>query len=83
MLETAVNSFVLRFVQESNSGADLAGTSGSAAAGADAEWHGFIRHVQSNTELRFVQMDEALAFIASFVPLQPGGPVTGAAGEGR
>ncbi|MEZ4519789.1 MAG: hypothetical protein R3C44_24160, partial [Chloroflexota bacterium] len=68
VLETAVNSFVLRFVQES----------ATSDGEPEADWHGIIRHVQSNTELRFVQIDEALAFIATYVPLQqaplPKGP---------
>ncbi len=73
MLETAVNSFVLRFVQES----------ATADGDADADWHGVIRHVQSNTELRFVQMEEALSFIATYVPLPPAPPpATQVAGEG-
>lgn len=73
MLETAINSFVLRFVQESNP--DVV------SGGGDVEWHGVIRHVQSDTELRFVQMDEALAFIAIYVPLPPASLATRSAGE--
>lgn len=52
MTETAVNSFVVRFTQEQN------GT---------APWHGTIRHVQSDTEIRFSQMEEAVGFMDNFV----------------
>ncbi len=60
MLETAVDSFVLRFVHE---------LPGSETEKALPVWHGIIRHVQTEAELRFTGMDEALAFIATFVPL--------------
>lgn len=33
-----------------------------------AAWHGVIRHVQSDAELRFTAMEEALSFIAEYVP---------------
>jgi hypothetical protein len=68
VVETAVNSFVLRFVQEA---AAPGGGTDAPSVETAAEWHGVIRHVQSNAELRFVQMDEALAFIATFVPMPP------------
>lgn len=60
VLETAVNSFVLRFVHE------LPGTEAEQAL---PVWHGVIRHVQTDAELRFTAIDEALTFIATYVPL--------------
>lgn len=57
--ETAVNSFILRFVQE---------TAGNGEE-ETAAWHGTIRHVQSNSEIRFTQLEEALAFLGRYVSL--------------
>lgn len=62
VFETAVNSFVLRFVLESP----------APESEVDVQWHGIIRHVQTNTELRFVRIEEALAFMATYVPVLPG-----------
>ncbi len=59
MPETKVSSFMLRFVQEGDS------DRGSKATG----WHGTIRHVQSNKQLRFTCMEDALKFMADYVPL--------------
>lgn len=57
--ETAVNSFILRFVQEG----------AGSGEGETAVWHGTIRHVQSNSEIRFTQLAEALAFLGRYVSL--------------
>ncbi len=55
MPETAVHSFVVRFVQE-----ELA----------DVGWRGFVRHVQSSEEMNFTQIQEAIAFMGQFVSLE-------------
>lgn len=59
MPETQLISFVLRFTQECS--ADLQTPA--------AEWHGTLRHVQTNEELHFTQMSAALAFISRYVEL--------------
>lgn len=69
MSETKIASFVVRFVQE----ADADDGEGAAAAGQlAAPWRGVIRHVQSREEVRFTEMEEALAFMGRYVAL--GGP---------
>ena len=71
MLETAVDSFVLRFVHE------LPDPEGEHIA---PVWYGIIRHVQTDAEIRFTAIEDALTFIAAYVPLPaPGEPP--AAGE--
>ncbi len=52
MADTAVHSFVIRFVQEDPTLAD---------------WRGFIQHVQTHEELRFTRMQEAIQFMNRFV----------------
>lgn len=59
--ETDLNSFVLRFMQET--GPDEKTRRASA-------WHGIVRHVQSNTERHFTRWDDALTFISEFVDLR-------------
>lgn len=59
MVETAVNSFILRFVQESP----------AANAPTGDQWHGTIRHVQTNEQVRFTHIEDALNFIAHYVEL--------------
>jgi hypothetical protein len=59
MLETNVDSFILRFVQEQAPVSDP-----DAAA-----WHGIIRHVQSSEEVRFTRIEDALRFVANYVEL--------------
>ena len=73
VLETAVDSFVLRFVHE------LPGSDGNQGA---PTWHGIIRHVQTDAELRFTDIDDALTFIAAYVPL-PAPDEQPVAGEGQ
>jgi hypothetical protein len=58
--ETSLDSFVLRFMQETRPGEQARRT---------PAWHGIIRHVQSNTERHFTRWTEASAFIAEFVDL--------------
>lgn len=54
MPETVISSFILRFTQEAEDG---------------APWRGVVRHVQSDEEARFTQIDEALRFISRYVDL--------------
>lgn len=62
-------SFVLRFVCEEPSGEE-AQADGRPAPGVN--WHGVIRHVQSNTERRFARWEDAVAFIAQYVDVGQG-----------
>jgi hypothetical protein len=59
MSESNVSSFIIRFVED--------------PAAADqpppASWRGLIRHVQSNQEIRFSTIGQALAFMNRFVAL--------------
>ena len=74
MSETRIVSFVLRFVRQTGPEEEtLDGMpvtpiedGGPLAMG----WHGVVRHVQSREEVRFTQVDEALAFINRYVILQ-------------
>lgn len=52
MAETVINSFLMRFIQETE---------------VDASWRGVVRHVQSDEESRFTRIEEALRFIGRFV----------------
>jgi hypothetical protein len=56
MTETRIVSFILRFVQPEQGDTNL-------------PWQGVARHVQSREEIRFTQIDEALAFINRYVQL--------------
>ncbi len=60
MPEATIASFILRFTQEQPS------------AGEGAPWRGVIRHVQSNEQAHFVRIEDALAFIAHYVDIDPG-----------
>jgi len=55
MSETAVTSFIIRFIQEQDD--------------TNASWRGLIRHVQTSEEIRFTDMTDALKFMASYVDL--------------
>lgn len=57
MSETAVTSFVIRFIQEQ--GVDLPPTA----------WRGLIRHVQTSEETNFTHIAEALTFMARYVKI--------------
>ncbi|MCS6843930.1 MAG: hypothetical protein NZ528_06345 [Caldilineales bacterium] len=57
MSETVISSFVLRFTQE---------------AGGGQPWRGVVRHVQSDEEIRFTRIEEALRFMQRFVDLGEG-----------
>lgn len=63
MPKTTIASFILRFTQELTSDTEPM-----------APWRAVIRHVQSDEEAHFTQMDEALAFIAHYVELDDGPP---------
>jgi hypothetical protein len=64
MLETGVDSFIVRFVQERS-----VSERNQNAGPSTAPWHGVIRHVQSEEEIRFTQIEEALRFVANYVEL--------------
>ena len=64
MLETDVDSFIMRFVQERSRSSDPAA----------APWHGVIRHVQSKEEFRFTHIEDALRFMANYVQLAENEP---------
>ena len=58
--QTRVTSFILRFVQERTK---------DPPTPANADWHGLIKHVQTDTEERFTRLVDALAFMARYVDL--------------
>lgn len=58
MNETTIASFVLRFTQE------YAPEDRGRAA-----WRGVVRHVQSDQEIHFTRVADALAFISRYVQL--------------
>ena len=55
MSETAVTSFIIRFIQEQDAN--------------ETGWRGLIRHVQTSEEIRFTNMTDALKFMANYVDL--------------
>ena len=57
MPDTLIASFVLRFVLDQEAGA------------APNTWRGVIRHVQTNDELHFSGMKDALVFIQRFIEI--------------
>lgn len=64
MLETDVDSFILRFVQ-----GRFAEEKRQDKSPTTAPWHGVIRHVQSKEEIRFTQIEDALRFVANYLEL--------------
>jgi hypothetical protein len=60
--ETNVTSFVVRFVQEK--------TPDSAGDRPRTEWHGTIKHVQTNTEQYFTSIAEVVAFMGNYVNVE-------------
>jgi hypothetical protein len=58
MSKTTIASFVLRFTQELTPDKQRV-----------RPWRAVIRHVQSNEEAHFTEMDEALDFIGHYVDL--------------
>lgn len=56
---TTVNSFVVRFVQETP----------VHAGDGFKPWRGIIRHVQSNQETNFAHLEDALFFMQGFVDI--------------
>lgn len=61
MPKTTIASFVVRFTQELSSDTEPV-----------TPWRAVIRHVQSDEEVHFTRMDEALAFISQYVDLSNG-----------
>jgi hypothetical protein len=59
--QTNIASFVLRFVHET-------ATDGTADP-SRTDWHGVIKHVQTNNEQHFSCFADAVAFIAKYVTL--------------
>lgn len=60
MSESQISSFILRFIQESDTN----------TAPVPRPWRAMIRHVQSDEQLHFTHLDEALAFIGRYVDLE-------------
>jgi hypothetical protein len=69
--DTDIVSFVVRFVCEGML-ATAPGDDDRPAARAALSWHGTIRHVQSNTERRFVRWEDAVAFIERYIDIGQG-----------
>ena len=65
MSETAVTSFIIRFIQEQESDQEP-----------PIAWRGLIRHVQSSAETRFSRIEEALAFMNGYVDIGGSGETT-------
>jgi hypothetical protein len=61
MPKTTIASFVLRFTQELSSDTEPM-----------TPWRAVIRHVQSDEEVYFTCMNEALAFMSRYVDLSNG-----------
>lgn len=84
MVETDVDSFIVRFVQvrdaelhnaeQRNAEVRNAQEKSQSPGPAAAPWHGVIRHVQSNKEIRFTQIEDALRFVANYVELANNNP---------
>ncbi len=66
-VETTVVSFVVRFVYDAPA---------DGLVGLAVDWHGFIRHVQSDKERHFTRWEDAVTFIAQYVKLENGPDVT-------
>jgi hypothetical protein len=60
MSETAVTSFVIRFTQEQE----------ATDASPPTPWRGRIRCVQTNEEIHFTSINDALTFINNYVELR-------------
>lgn len=59
-----VVSFVLRFTQPTP----------TEAASTGRAWYGLLRHVETNEQIHFTRIEEALAFLGRYVDLQPAPP---------
>lgn len=59
-----VVSFVLRFTQPTPTEATSTGLA----------WYGLLRHVETNDQIHFTRIEEALAFLARYVDLQQAPP---------
>jgi hypothetical protein len=58
--QTIVASFVLRFVQEATEVTDKL---------PQANWHGVIKHIQTDEEQHFTRLADAIVFMARYVKL--------------
>ncbi len=77
--QTNVVSFVLRFVQETadtkhpvddaDRSSGLQHQNDTAINSSQADWHGVIKHVQTDTKQYFTHIADALAFMARYVRL--------------
>jgi hypothetical protein len=65
--DQSIHSFVVRFVD-----ATPAAVAAEGAEPPQPVWHGTVRHVQSETELRFTRWQDAVAFIARYVDIGHG-----------
>jgi hypothetical protein len=59
MADTKMVSFVLRFTQEPQPDKTTSPV-----------WRGMLRHVQTNEQIHFTELEEALAFITNYVDLR-------------
>ena len=57
---TEVDSFVVRFAKKPD----------SQECSQSISWYGLIRHIQSDRQLRFTNIKDALSFMAGFVQLE-------------
>lgn len=64
-----VISFILRFTQ----------LTPTEAAATGRAWYGLLRQVETNDQIHFTRIEEALAFLARYVDLQPAPPEDSAA----
>lgn len=54
----SISSFLIRFIQETPS-----------AEKSSIPYRGFIRHIQTDSEISFTRWDDAITFIQKYVPL--------------
>lgn len=57
----SISSFVIRFIQEA-----------PATEQTSLPYRGFIRHVQTDSEITFTRWEDAIVFIQRYVPLLTG-----------
>jgi hypothetical protein len=56
-----ISSFMIRFIQEAH-----------ATEQTSLPYRGFIRHIQTDSEISFTRWEDAIAFIQQYVPLLTG-----------
>ncbi|MGD2078765.1 MAG: hypothetical protein PVH18_10300 [Chloroflexota bacterium] len=74
MLETDVDSFIVRFVHVRSAELQNAKEISQHNDPTITPWHGVIRHVQSKEEIRFTEIEDALRFVAKYVALADDDP---------